>query len=185
MKREDLVNLGLTDEQIEKVIAENSKDVQSANAKAQKNNDELTRLRDVEKEYQTLKDQNLSDVEKANNALEKANGRIAELEKKMELSNQRNSAAEKFKITAEQASEVIKDDGSFDFDALGKIISEKEKTAVANFEKETLDKTPNPEGATGGKKEKEKTETEKVAEEIGKSLAGNSKEANAIVESYL
>ena len=90
MKREDLVNLGLTDEQIEKVIAENSKDVQSANAKTQKNNDELTRLRDVEKEYQTLKDQNLSDVEKANNALEKANGRIAELEKKMALSNQRN-----------------------------------------------------------------------------------------------
>ena len=41
---QDLVNLGLTDEQIEKVIAENSKDVQSANAKTQKNNDELTRL---------------------------------------------------------------------------------------------------------------------------------------------
>lgn len=36
MKREDLAAMGLTDEQIEKVIAENGKDVQTANAKATK-----------------------------------------------------------------------------------------------------------------------------------------------------
>ena len=44
MKREELTAMGLTDEQIEKIIAENSKDVQAANAKANKNSEELTRL---------------------------------------------------------------------------------------------------------------------------------------------
>ena len=47
MKREDLIAIGLTDEQIERVMAENGKDVQSANAKANKNNNELTRLKEI------------------------------------------------------------------------------------------------------------------------------------------
>lgn len=56
MKREDLAAMGLTDEQIEKVIAENGKDVQAANAKANKNSEELTRLRELEKEYTAILD---------------------------------------------------------------------------------------------------------------------------------
>ena len=54
MKREELTAMGLTDEQIEKIIAENSKDVQAANAKANKNSEELTRLRELEKEYTAM-----------------------------------------------------------------------------------------------------------------------------------
>ena len=54
MKREELTAMGLTDEQIEKIIAENSKDVQAANAKANKNSEELTRLRELEKEYTAI-----------------------------------------------------------------------------------------------------------------------------------
>ena len=57
MKREDLAAMGLTDEQIEKVIAENGKDVQTANAKATKNNAELERLQGIEKEFNAMKDQ--------------------------------------------------------------------------------------------------------------------------------
>lgn len=80
MKREDLAAMGLTDEQIEKVIAENGKDVQTANAKATKNNAELERLQGIEKEFNAMKDQNLSEQEKAAKQLEEANNRIAELE---------------------------------------------------------------------------------------------------------
>ena len=55
MKREELTAMGLTDEQIEKIIAENSKDVQAANAKANKNNAELERLQGIEKEFNAIK----------------------------------------------------------------------------------------------------------------------------------
>ena len=57
------------------------------------------------------------------------------------------TAAEKFKITAEQAGQVVKDDGSLDFDLLGQIISEKETTAVSEYEKKKLAETQNPGGA--------------------------------------
>lgn len=69
MKREELTAMGLTDEQIEKIIAENSKDVQAANAKANKNSEELTRLRELEKEYTAMKDKDLSDSERLQKTL--------------------------------------------------------------------------------------------------------------------
>lgn len=184
MKREDLTAMGLTDEQVEKIIAENSKDIQSANAKATKNNAELERLQGIEKEFNALKDQNLSEQEKTTKELEKAQNRIAELEKAQSLSLQRTSAAEKFKITAEQAAQVVKDDGSLDFDALGKIISDKETAAAQAKEQEIANNTTNPGGGTAGGN-KEKTEAEKTAESIGKTLAGTNESAKSIVDSYL
>lgn len=150
MKREDLAAMGLTDEQIEKVIAENGKDVQTANAKATKNNAELERLQGIEKEFNAMKDQNLSEQEKAAKQLEEANKRIAELEKAQTLATQRTSAADKFKITSEQAAQVVKDDGSFDLDVLGKIISDKETAAAQAKEQEIANGTTNPGGGSAG-----------------------------------
>lgn len=186
MKREDLAAMGLTDEQIEKVIAENGKDVQTANAKATKNNAELERLQGIEKEFNAMKDQNLSEQEKATKQLEEANKRIAELEKAQTLATQRTSAADKFKITAEQAAQVVKDDGSFDFEVLGKIISDKETAAAQAKEQEIANGSTNPGGGSaGGVKDDKKTEAEKTAEKIGKTLAGTNKEAEAVVNQYL
>lgn len=183
MKREDLAAMGLTDEQIEKVIAENGKDVQTANAKATKNNAELERLQGIEKEFNAMKDQNLSEQEKAAKQLEEANNRIAELEKAQTLATQRTSAADKFKITSEQAAQV---DGSFDFDVLGKIISDKETAAAQAKEQEIANGSTNPGGGiAGGGKDDKKTEAEKAAEKIGKTLAGTNKEAEAVVSQYL
>lgn len=150
MKREDLAAMGLTDEQIEKVIAENGKDVQTANAKATKNNAELERLQGIEKEFNAMKDQNLSEQEKAAKQLDEANKRIEELEKAHTLATQRTSAADKFKITSEQAAQVVKDDGSFDFDVLGKIISDKETAAAQAKEQEIANGTTNPGGGSAG-----------------------------------
>lgn len=181
MKREDLAAMGLTDEQIEKVIAENGKDVQTANAKATKNNAELERLQGIEKEFNAMKDQNLSEQEKAAKQLEEANNRIAELEKAQTLATQRTSAADKFKITSEQAAQVVKDDGSFDFDVLGKIISDKETAAAQAKEQEIANGSTNPGGGSADKK----TEAEKAAKKIGKTLAGTNKEAEAVVSQYL
>lgn len=185
MKREDLAAMGLTDEQIEKVIAENGKDVQTANAKATKNNAELERLQGIEKEFNAMKDQNLSEQEKAAKQLEEANKRIEELEKAQTLAAQRTSAADKFKITSEQAAQVVKDDGSFDFDALGKIISDKETAAAQAKEQEIANGSTNPGGGSAGGGKDEKTEAEKTAETIGKALAGENDTAKSIVENYL
>lgn len=53
--------------------------------------------------------------------METANAKIAELEKTQAIADQRSNAASKFNISAEQASQVIKDDGSFDYEVLGKL----------------------------------------------------------------
>lgn len=150
MKREELTAMGLTDEQIEKIIAENSKDVQAANAKANKNSEELTRLRELEKEYTAMKDKDLSDSERLQKDLDSANAKIAELEKTQAIADQRSNAASKFNISAEQAAQVVKDDGSFDFDALGKIISDKETAAAQAKEQEIANGTTNPGGGSAG-----------------------------------
>ena len=182
MKREDLVSMGLTDEQIEKVMAENGKDVQSANAKANKNNAELERLKAIEKEYEDLKGQSMSEAERNAKALEDAQKKIAELEKTQAIASQRTSAAEKFKISAEQAKLVVKDDGSIDYDALGKIIADKETAAAQAKEKEIAKgSTPPGNGGTGSNSSDTKTEAEKIAA----GLIENQNTKNDILKHYI
>lgn len=182
MKREDLVSMGLTDEQIEKVMAENGKDVQSANAKANKNNTELERLKAIEKEYEDLKGQSMSESERNAKALEDAQKKIAELEKTQAIASQRTSAAEKFKISAEQAKLVVKDDGSMDYDALGKIIADKETAAAQAKEIEIANgSTPPGNGGTGSNSSDNKTEAEKIAA----GLIENQNTKNDILKHYI
>lgn len=191
MTREQLVAMGLTDEQIEKVIAENSKDIQSANSKADKYRSEIDKyksdagkLAEVQKQLEDLQNAQLSDIEKANKAVEAANQKIAELEAREKLGNSRKNAMEKFKITSEQANSVVKDDGSFDFEALGKIISEKEIAAATAKEQEIANNSSNPGGGNGnvGGKDDEKTADVKNAESI--TFGGVSKEAQAARDYY-
>mgnify|MGYP000000922213 FL=1 len=177
MKREELTAMGLTDEQIEKIIAENSKDVQAANAKANKNSEELTRLRELEKEYTAMKDKDLSDSERLQKDLDSANAKIAELEKTQAIADQRSNAASKFNISAEQASQVIKDDGSFDYEVLGKIISDKETAAAQAKEQEIANGTTNPGGGSAGGGGKEKTADVENAEKISFGSNSASEEA--------
>ena len=91
---------------------------------------------------------------------------------------------EKFGLTAEQASKVVTDDGATDYDVLGQIFSDSKKTAIAEYEKKKLDNTPNPGGTKVGS-DNEKNEAEKIAERIGKNLAGTNENAKSIVDSYL
>ena len=177
MKREELTAMGLTDEQIEKIIAENSKDVQAANAKANKNSEELTRLRELEKEYTAMKNKGLSDSERLQKDLDSANEKIAELEKTQAIADQRSNAVSKFNISAEQASQVIKDDGSFDYEVLGKIISDKETAAAQAKEQEIANGTTNPGGGSAGGGGKEKTADVENAEKISFGSNSASEEA--------
>ena len=104
---------------------------------------------ELQSQLDELNTQNLSEIEKATKALEQTNQKIADLERKDAIRGQRSNAMEKFKITAEQASQIIKDDGSFDYDVLGQIISDKETAAASAEAKKLLNNTPNPNGNNG------------------------------------
>lgn len=156
MKREDLTALGLTDEQIEKIIAENSKDIQNANKAAEKAKKELDDLKasavnveELQKKIEEIEESKLTETQKIAKELEKSNAKVAELERNIEIRDSRAAAAEKFKVTAEQAKQIVKDDGSFDYDVLGTIIAEKETAAANAKEQEIAHNSTNPGGQSG------------------------------------
>ena len=128
-------------------------------AKADKADELQTQLDD-------LNSQNLSDIEKANKALETANSRIAELEKAQAIAERRNIVSEKFKVTSEQAKQIVKDDGNFDYDVLGQIISDKEQAAATAKEQEIASNATNPGGGSAGGDGDTKPEDVKNAENI-------------------
>ena len=143
-------------------------------AKADKADELQTQLDD-------LNSQNLSDIEKANKELEKANERIAELEKNDAIKTQRSLAMEKFKVTAEQAKQIVKDDGSLDYDILGQIISDKESASATAKEQEIADNATNPGGGGAGANNDKKSTAEKIAEK----MFSGQKQENNILSHYL
>lgn len=156
MKREDLTALGLTDEQIEKIIAENGKDIQNANKNAEKYKEQVESLKasaanaeELQKKIEEIEQSKMTETEKIAKELEKSNARVAELEKSIAIQQSRADAAEKFKVTAEQAKQIVKDDGSFDYDILGTIIAEKEAAAANAKEQEIAHNSTNPGGQSG------------------------------------
>lgn len=163
MKREELIAMGISEENADKIMADYGSTVQKANAKAEQYKEKANKADELQTQLDELNSQNMTEVEKATSALEVANKKIAELEKKDTIRTQRANAMEKFGITAEQASKVVTDDGVTDYEVLGQIFADSKKSAIAEYEKQKLDDTPNPGGSTGGSGE-EKTNAEKLVE---------------------
>jgi hypothetical protein len=163
MKREELIAMGISEENADKIMADYGSTVQKANAKAEQYKEKANKADELQTQLDELNSQNMTEVEKATSALEVANKKIAELEKKDTVRTQRTNAMEKFGLTAEQASKVVTDDGATDYEVLGQIFADSKKTAIAEYEKQKLDDTPNPGGSTGGSGE-EKTNAEKLVE---------------------
>lgn len=184
MKREELIAMGISEENADKIMADYGSTVQKANAKAEQYKEKANKADELQTQLDELNSQNMTELEKATTALEAANKQIAQLEKNDEIRTQRAKAMEKFGLTAEQASKVVTDDGATDYEVLGQIFTDSKKTAIAEYEKQKLDGTPNPDGTKGGS-DNEKTEAEKIAERIGKNLAGTNENAKSIVDSYL
>lgn len=167
MKREELIAMGISEENADKIMADYGSTIQRANARADQYKTDAQKAEELQAELDRINEQNLSDVEKANKALESANNRIAELEKIQAITTQRNSVVEKFKVTSEQANQIVKDDGSLDYDVLGQIISDKEAAAATAKEQEIANNSTNPGGGSGGtKQEDEKPDDVKNAESI-------------------
>lgn len=158
MTREDVKKLfpDATDDVITKLLNQNNSEVAREKGKAEKIKAEFDDLKasaanaeELQKRIEEIEQSKMSETEKIAKELEKANQRVADLEKSAFIQNQRASAAENFKITAEQANAVVKDDGTIDYEALGQIIAEKETTAVSEYEKQKLAETQNPGGQSG------------------------------------
>lgn len=167
MKREELIAMGISEENVEKIMADHGSAVQEANAKAEKYRQKAETADELQKKLDDLEAGNLTEIEKANQALEKANNQIAEMQRNNAIRDQREKVMEKMNITAEQAKTIVKDDGSLDYDVLGQITSEKEKAAAEAKEKEIAAGTYAPNGGgVGGGKGKEKTADVENAEKI-------------------
>lgn len=186
MTREDITKLfpDATDEQITNLLNQNNSEVAKEKNKANQYKEKANTADVLQAKIDELEAGNLSELEKANKALETANNQIAQLQKDNAIRDQREAAMTNFKIDAEQAKTVVKDDGSIDYAELGKIISEKEEASAKAKEQEIANNQDVPGGGTGGG-DKEKTDAEKTAETIGKNLSGVNKTAESIVESYL
>lgn len=167
MKREELIAMGISEENADKIMADYGSSIQKANAKADVYKAKADKADELQSQLDEINSQNLSEVEKANKALETANNRIAELEKAQAISTQKSAVIEKFKVTAEQANQIVKDDGSLDMDVLGQIISDKETAAATAKEQEIAKKAGSPGGGSaGGKGGEEKSNAEKLATKL-------------------
>ncbi len=158
MTREDVLKLfpEATDEQVTKLLNQNNSEVAREKGKAEKVKTELDDLKasaanaeELKKKIEEIEESKMTETQKIEKELEKSNARVAELEKSISIQNQRAAAAESYKITAEQAKQVIKDDGTVDHTILGQIIIEKEAAAANAKEQEIAHASTNPGGQSG------------------------------------
>ena len=181
--KQKLISFGVaepTEEQISDLLnsinAETKREKDRADsykAKADKADELQTQLDD-------LNNKNLSDIEKANAERDKALNSVTDLQNQIKTMQLKTGLAEQG-IVGEQADKLIEslNGGSFDTALLGQIISEKNKTAIADYEKKNLDGTPNPDGGKGGDDKKS------TAEKIAEKMFSGQKQENNILSHYL
>lgn len=159
MTREDVLKLfpEATDDQITKLLNQNGAEVANEKKKREDMKAEVDRLKEengklgeLQAQIEEAENSKLTELEKLSKDLENSKQRVAELERIGAVRDQRAAAADKFKITSEQASKVVKDDGTFDMELLGKIISDKESAAALAKEQEIAKASTNPGGQSGG-----------------------------------
>lgn len=152
MTREQIVALfpDATPEQITGILNQNNSEVAAEKTKVNQYKDKAKKADELQTKLDDLESKGLTDVEKVSKQLETANAEIAQLKQEKMIADMRSNAASKFKVTAEEASQIVKDDGTFDYDVLGKIIADKETAAAQAKEKEIADGSTNPGGGTAG-----------------------------------
>ena len=183
MTREDVLKLfpEATDEQITNLLNQNNSEVATEKNKAKQYKAKADTADDLQKQLDEIQAGNLTELEKANKALDTANQQIAELQKNNAIRDLREKAMTDFKVTAEQAKAIIKEDGSFDTAELGKIMSEKETAAAQAKEQEIAKNQDIPGGGSNKSGADNKTNAEKIAE----SLISNAPKNNDVLSHYI
>ena len=190
MTREDakknLVACGIaepTDEAITAYLNQVNGAVKSEKDRADKYKTEADKVSELQKQLEEINNKGLSDVEKANKETEKANLRIAELERSIKTMQTQKQLAE-LGIVGESAEKFFDSEGNVDFSILGQILSTRESNAKAEKEKELAGLAGNP-GGQGASNTPEKTSAETFAESYAKQLAASNKATNDALAPYL
>lgn len=116
--------------------------------------------------------------------LESLRNQIEQLQRENVQKDIRAYAAEKG-LKGEQADKILAsfqdnlDAAKVAIDSMTEIISESNKTAIADYEKKNLDGTPNPDGGKGGDDKKS------TAEKIAEKMFSGQKQENNILSHYL
>ena len=167
--KQNLISIGVaepTDEQVSNYLNQVNGETKKEKDRADGYKAKADRADDLQKKLDEIQAGNLTELEKANKALETANQQIADLKKSNAIRDQREAAMTNFKITAEQAKTVVKDDGSLDYECLGKIMSDKETAAAQAKEQEIAKNQDVPGGGSAGGENKNKTADVENAEKI-------------------
>lgn len=183
MTREDVLKLfpDATDEQITNLLNQNNSEIVKEKNKASQYKAKADTADDLQKQLEEIQAGNMTELEKANKALETANQQIADLQKNNAIRDLREKAMIDFKVTAEQAKAIIKEDGIFDTAELGKIMSEKETAAAQAKEQEIAKNQDIPGGGSNKGGADNKTNAEKIAE----SLISNAPKNNDVLSHYI
>ncbi len=183
MTRDDVLKLfpDATDEQITNLLNQNNSEVAKEKNKVGQYKAKADKADELQTQIDEIQAGNLTELEKANKALETANQQIADLQKNNAIRDLREKAMTDFKVTAEQAKTIIKEDGSFDTAELGKIMSEKETAAAQAKEQEIAKNQDIPGGGSNKGGADNKTNAEKIAE----SLISNAPKNNDVLSHYI
>lgn len=200
MKKEELLEIGLTEEQADKVFAMNGRDVEKHKKAAE------TAKTDLEAAQKQLADRekDLNDLKQTAGDAEAVKKQLADLQNKYETEAQQHQAAMAERDYADAVNIAVSDlrfsskaaksafvadlkakkleikDGKLDgFDKYLKEAQEADPEAFAPDKPAPTFTRP-----TGGGTEKPKTAGEKMAESIGKASAQQTKAANDIISMY-
>ena len=185
--KQNLIAIGVeepTDEQVSNYLNQVNGETKKEKDRADGYKAKADTADDLQKQLDELQAGNLTELEKANKASDTANKQIAELQKNNAIRDLREKAMTDFKVTAEQAKAIVKEDGSFDTAELGKIMSEKETAAAQAKEQEIAKGSTNPGGGTAGGN-KAGADNKTNAEKIAESLISNAPKNNDVLSHYI
>jgi len=188
MNRETLRQMGLTDEQIESVMAEHSKGIQAEKAKAEGYKTDSLKLTELTKQLESLKNAQADkdkDIETKDSQYAELEKQFSALKEELRVKDLKTQLASKG-IVGEDADKLVESlsGGGLDVELLGNILTNREQNAVTAKIKEMASNATNPNGGTSGG-EAPKSDAEKLAENIGEKLANESKSSGDVLANYI
>lgn len=190
MTREQLLAMGISEEQVNQIMALHGQATQGLNATIQQNNTELQRLRGVETDYNTLLTQ--QQTQQQNNEPEPQNPELASaLQRIAELESENRRAeilayASSNGLSGDKVTNILTafgdnvESAKSAIDSISQIISDTDTSARADEKQKLLNDTPNPNGGQGGNDDKPAD----VANVEGIAFGGLSENAQASRDYY-
>lgn len=181
-----LTSLGIeepTDEQVSNYLNSVSGEVNKEKEKAEQYKNDANKVKELQKQLDDINKQNMTDIELANKERDDAIKTVNELNAKVKRMEMKSGLAEKG-IIGDDAEKLLDSlaGGSIDLEVLGQIISAKQEDAVNKKVAELSAGTIPPNGG-GLDKDNQKTDADKMIENVASSLKG-SNDISTIIDAY-